>query len=82
MWANERAGLAGPILVSRGKGALPALSAVANAPVAPVSPVAPDPLGLTGTVVKVNIDVREVDPQALACTDEGKHCRLCAVNLP
>ena len=27
--------------------------------------LSPDPLGLAGTAVKVDIDTREVDPQAL-----------------
>jgi hypothetical protein len=53
--ANESMGLAGPIIMSRGRGEL---SAVANTP---VSPISPDPLRLAGTVMKVNIDVREVD---------------------
>jgi len=32
---------------------------------APVSPVSPDPLRLTGTVVEVNIDAREVEPSGV-----------------
>ena len=55
--ANESVGLARPIITSRGRGES---SAVANAP---VSHVSPDPLGLAGTVMKVDIDAREVDPR-------------------
>lgn len=53
--ANESMGLAGPIIMSRGRGEL---SAVANTP---VSSVSPNSLRLAGTVMKVNIDAREVD---------------------
>ena len=56
MGTNESAGLAGPIKISRGCGAR---SAVANAP---VSPVYTDPVRFGGTVVKVNIDAREIAP--------------------
>jgi len=48
--ADESVGLTRPIKMSGGSRAW---SAVANAP---ASPSSPDPLGLGGTVVKVNID--------------------------
>ena len=56
MGTNESAGLAGPIKISRG---WEVQSAVANAP---VSPVYTNPVGLGGTVVKVDIDTREIKP--------------------
>jgi len=54
-------------------------SAVGNAP---VSPVSPDPLGLAGTVVKVDIDAREVGPPDVDTTDEGEHSQSCTLHLP
>ena len=53
---NESVDPARPIKMSGGRGTS---SAVDNAP---VSPVSPDPLGPAGTVVKVDIDAREVGP--------------------
>jgi len=56
---NESVDPAGPIKMSGGRGTS---SAVDNAP---VSPVSPDPLGPAGTVVKVDIDAREVGPPGI-----------------
>jgi len=57
--ANESVGPAGPIKMSGGRGMS---LAVGNTP---VSPVSPNPLGLAGMVVKVDIDVKEVGPPGI-----------------